>query len=70
MSSDLFDNQLIEFTCAKCGNKFSETVRRLRSNPYPCLNCGTVYDTKEFRGAIEDSQKAYSKLLSEFKKLG
>jgi uncharacterized Zn finger protein len=68
------DNSPIELTCPSCSHKFTERLRKLKTNPkIPCAHCGTVIgiDANGLNAATKQIDKSIAdlrKTLSDFNK--
>jgi transcription elongation factor Elf1 len=67
-----FDDQFIDFECAKCGHKLKVQVGSLRDSPdVVCLGCGqTIHlDANQFREDLGRADKAIDNLKKRIRKL-
>ena len=67
------DDFTVTITCAECGQKTEEKVRRLKRHDTVTLRCGHRVSTKEAQRTLASADEALDRLrrdLSRFGKLG
>jgi hypothetical protein len=58
-----FDNLPLEITCPKWRKQIKETVRWLKADSRKCPFCDMLFDTTEFRRAIDEATNRTHEML-------
>lgn len=58
-----FDDRRIEFACPGCAKQISETIGRLKQNPYTCPGCGGHFNTEDVGREMQKAESALDELL-------